>query len=312
MTHIKRRHNGIGNPIHLQYNRSARSKIDYFEDSSTLDGQHPHILTEPNSTQFNQKPDFIDHFHHFIFNQLPARMKKFGEIYAYLSLVDGSRRSDVKSQLGSESYFYAPSQVISAHRPASQTSVFGLEAIMCSKCFFPDSSNVIIVNNTGGIGGKSLVKSPHVCRPEDRMSDKQLKELEQIGEQIGSMWKNNGIPSLSEFYATFLKDKCHEWIKKEVKLVSVKLLEWSKQSNKSLSELTIAENHWAVRAVRDSYTDMNEDEMLEFLKMCKGRTFGVFEVSPENTISGSNNYLFYLHWLPLPPPQIERMIANYF
>lgn len=311
--HIRRLHKGTGIPIRLQYNRRAGPKAVSFEDAVIPEHhglQSPtYVSTEPNKSQLGQKPDFVDDLHDFVFQQLPGKLKKWHELSAYFSLVGKSPPSDGIPQQWDAFYTYPPSQVIDDQNPlASQTSIFGFEAIACEKCLLAVPLDVIIVNGMGGVG-ESLVRSFHACDPANHISPKQLEELEQIS--TVPITENNRTVPLNEFYVGLLKDKCHEWIKNEVKLVSVKLLKWPKQSIRILAEPAKVENHWAVRAVQHSHTVLNDEELLEFLKVCNGRTFNVFEVNSGDTINRSNNYLLYVHWLPYPPIQIESMINKY-
>lgn len=300
--HIQRLHNGVGKPIYLQYNGRSKPVVKSLEDSGSQNDRDQQNIP-------SQNPDFIDAFHQFIFNQLPEKMKKWKEIFTFTSLVGGNAVSNGIQNLRTMSSPYAPPRAIADQKPpTNQGSIFGFEAMTCEKCLSAIILEVIIANGTEGVG-MSLIKSSHACGPENYVSSQRLEEIKQMSATL--IPENNRKLPINEFYAGLLKYKCHQWIKDEVKLVSVKI-GWSKRSIKILPEPAKGVNHWAVRAVQYSHTVLKDEELIEFLKLCEGRTFNVFELNTDNAINASNNYLLYIHWLPSPPLEIESMISNYF
>jgi hypothetical protein len=315
-THLQRLHNGNGNAIHLHYNRRSRPKIDSFEDIVRHDindlDNSTHVSIGSNKSQYEQKPDFLDAFHDFISRQLPEKNKKWDDIRAFLARFNQNPRFKEMPQSvqWDMSSTYTPFPTANVQNSAPIPAfVFGFEATICEKCLFVIPLDVTIVYSLGNVG-RSLVKRSHFCDPEKHVSPQQLEEIKRLSPML--IHKVERKDSLDNLYAGLLKFTCQEWTKNKINLVAVKLLEWSKKAIKIPAEPGNGKNHWAVRAIQHSYTILNDEELVEFLRICKGRTFNVFELNTDNAINTSNFYLLYVHWLPSPPLEIESMISNYF
>jgi hypothetical protein len=134
-------------------------------------------------------------------------------------------------------------------------------------------------------------KRNHVCDP-NKIAQTQLDIYKDI--------------HFNENYRTllpsYLKQRVNEWTKRENYLIAIELsnppgniikLKHPKNPAKSITlhysqgnyiELTnIEENNWASRAIKNTQTNLSDNDLTEFLYKAKNKTFAVFKVHNQNS-----------------------------
>jgi hypothetical protein len=174
---------------------------------------------------------------------------------------------------------------------SSGNDIFGFRGHVCKQCLGIYINYRYFLNEELEGEGRRRNKGNHVCDP-NKIAQTQLDIYKDI----------HFNENYCRLLPSYLKQTVNEWTKGENYLIAIELsnplgniikLKHPKNPAKSITlhysqgnyiELTnIEENNWASRAIKNTQTNLSDNDLTEFLYKAKNKTFVVFKVDDQNS-----------------------------
>ena len=143
---------------------------------------------------------------------------------------------------------------------------------MCEKCSII-SIDTIFHHDDAESG---QIETKHTCNSE-RLSDAQLEPE-----------RNKTIADLYEKLPELMKKKVNSWTKNSAYLVAVEMPTNSAENN-SFEISQTHNSHWAVRAIENKKTILNDEELSDFMCKVRNSTYASFKVTSMSSSNSNKN-----------------------
>jgi hypothetical protein len=282
--HISRRHGGSSLPHNngmIQYDRIQYGRRHHIPPTSYI---HNPVSGQESYEKFDLFMDRI--------------IKRWSRLVEFKNLCDQLHNPNQQSTVPSPHYSM-PTQNFSSvmaqdnnnhlQSSSSGNDIFGFMGHVCKQClgiyihyrYFLNEEFEEVRRNKGN----------HVCDPN------------KIAQTRCDIYKDIHFDeNYCRLLPSYLKQTVNEWTKGENYLIAIELsnppgniikLKHPKNPAKSITlhysqgnyiELTnIEENNWASRAIKNTQTNLSDDDLTEFLYKAKNKTFAVFKVHNQNS-----------------------------
>jgi hypothetical protein len=148
----------------------------------------------------------------------------------------------------------------------NDSEIVGYTGHVCGKC--STISIDTIFRHKDGESGQ--VETTHTCYFK-RLDDAQLEPN-----------KDKTINDLYEKLPEVMKKKVNSWTENSAYLVAIEMPP-SAAVNNSFEISPPDENHWAMRAIKDKQTILNDEELSDFLCKVRNATYASFKVIPPSS-----------------------------
>jgi hypothetical protein len=270
-THIKRKHDGLGEPINLEHgakelNSMSQAPLDsWYQRSQYQSG----IKTKPFQRPFARPKRSLTESVGPI-NEIYDLVHKFAKVKEFMSQNSGSRNQSLFSwtllphpQTGLPFPSFAQDQFpgFSFHpnKDPFKDCIIGYRGHVCESCLTKYVMPVYRFEETGKI-----------VRVEHRCDSKVLPRMDMLpGGLIPGF-----INDLFQMLLQDLKNVVNQWTKHRPCLVSELLPVQRNSINLKISKNN--RNDWARRAIRDGQTTLSDPELIDFLCLSGNQTYNCF------------------------------------
>ena len=270
--HISRRHDGSSQPYNYDMTQYDR-----------LQHRHHHIPPTsyiPNPVSGQESYENFDLF-------MDRIIKRYSKLVEFKNSCDQLHNFNQRSIVPSPQYSM-PSQNFSSVMAQDNNNnylqsspfakdIFGFRGHVCKQCLGIYINYRYFLNeDLEGEGRRN--KGNHVCDP-NKIAQTQLDIYKDIrfNENYCRLLPSN------------LKQTVNEWTKGQNYLIAIELSNppgniIKLKHPKNYIELTnIEENNWASRAIKNTQTNLSDNDLTEFLYKAKNNTFAVFKVHKQNS-----------------------------
>jgi hypothetical protein len=141
------------------------------------------------------------------------------------------------------------------------SEVVGFRSHVCEKCLIANIDTIFPHND----GQSGQIETKHTCNSK-RLAD---AELEADKDKI--------IANQHEKLPEYMKRKVNSWTNNSAYLVAIEMPPNAAVKN-SFEIIPTDENHWAMRAINDKQTILNDEELSDFLCKVRNATYASFRV----------------------------------
>jgi hypothetical protein len=270
--HIQRRHRTMGGPV-------SYDTMQYYKDMTPQNFRFP--LAYPHNTSLSfptpkEKPH--KNFSDFLEDQILQPLRKVVE---YKNLV--SQLSTMQQQTGimPDCGVYPSMPSMTFDRAESNdnlsgysrfediddySDVVGFRSHVCEKCTIANIDTIF--RHKDGQSGQ--IETKHTCNSK-RLADAELKAD-----------KDKIITNQHEELPEYMKRKVNSWTNNSAYLVAIEMPPNAAVKN-SFEISPPDENHWAMRAIKDKQTILNDEELSDFLCKVRNATYASFKVIPPSS-----------------------------
>ena len=282
--HIQRRHGGLGEPV-------SDDTLQYYKDINPQNYLFPIGYSHHNSLSFltrKEKSDkkFSDVLEHQILQPL-RKLVEYKNLISQLSNIQQQQRivpnSGVCPSMPSTTFNSGEynSNVSEHPRFEDDLEIVGYRGHICEKCTIINIDTIFRHND----GENGQIEITHTCNSK-LLDDAQLK-----------LDKDKTITDQHEKLPEIMKKKVNSWTENSAYLVAIEMPPYVGLN--SCFEITPTDDsHWAVRAIKDKQTILNDEELSDFFCKVRNTTYASFKVirssSQQQESSSTSHYLMII------------------
>jgi hypothetical protein len=296
--HIKRKHNGIGEPL--------EADSTYTNTTTSRFATHTGVNSRKEQQHTPKKQvDPIDEMHETL-RKMVEQKKKYKEIQEFTrqlfsdiqqpTILGGMPFGSIPPPSFSDwsSWTINPDAILHSLRD----NIIALRGIVCNICLGSMIVPICRVNETN-----QIIDPEHFCDP------KRIAKIQQHEENE----KQIIIQDLESKLPEEMRKAVKLWTGNNTYLISLRL----KEINKNSIDLTEDIDHWTIRAMKEGQTVLDDNELLDFLKLgndniniCTAKYFHLnFQ---EDSIPESSSYLMLISNIHLGSSIINDLKNQFF
>jgi hypothetical protein len=268
--HIQRRHGGMGEPV--SYNSRQCYKDTNPENFHFPFAYSHHVPSSSLIRKENSDKNFSD----FLEHQILQPLRKIVEVKNLISQLSTIQPQQQRIMSGDGVYPTIASTTFDTSESNNNLSeysrsedyvndyseIVGYRGHVCEKCTIINIDTIFRHND----GESGQIETTHTCSSK-RLADAQLK-LDKDRIIITDLYKK--LPEV-------MKKKVNSWTKNSAYLVAMEMPPTAALNNCFEINPT-DDSHWAVRAIKDKQTILNDEELSDFLCKVRDSTYAAFKV----------------------------------
>jgi hypothetical protein len=258
--------------------------MQYYKDMNPGMVHFPFVYSHhPYSSFLTRKKKSHTALSDFLENQIlpPLRnMVEYKNLFSQLSSIQQQQQQ--KTMLGGDGILYPsiPSRTFDMEESTNNknlseesnldnendSGIVGYRGHVCEKCLI--ISIATIFRHKQGESGQ--IETKHTCNPK-RLDDDQLEPN-----------KDKTITDMYEKLPQIMKKRVNSWTGNSAYLVAIEMPPNAAVNN--TLEITLTDDsHWAVRAIKNTRTILNDDEVSDFLCKAQDSTYASFKVISQSS-----------------------------